>query len=178
MRHFALSAIGRDRPGIVAAVTERLLEHELNIEDSQMAILRGHFTMVLILAAPDDADEQALRDGLEEVAARLGLEAMSLSGVEHAAGGGEPSHIVTVYGADRPGIVHATAHVLAEHGVNITDLQTRLLGEDAAEPIYAMLLEVALPDELAGEELERLLRETARDQGLEVSVRALEHDAL
>ena len=56
MEHLALSAIGRDRPGIVAAVTRVLLDHGVNVEDSQMTILRGHFTMTLILGVPDEAD--------------------------------------------------------------------------------------------------------------------------
>ena len=47
--------IGRDRPGIVGAVTADLLRHALNIEDSQMSILRGHFAVVLILAGPAGA---------------------------------------------------------------------------------------------------------------------------
>ena len=40
MTHFALTAVGRDRPGIVAAVSRALLDHSVNIEDSQMTILR------------------------------------------------------------------------------------------------------------------------------------------
>src|SRR2546423_4648007 len=52
----ALSAIGRDRPGIVAALTGVLLDHGLNIEDSQATILRGHFSIVLIVATPDELD--------------------------------------------------------------------------------------------------------------------------
>ena len=65
MRHFALSAIGRDRPGIVAGVTADLLAHAVNVEDSQMSILRGHFTLVLILGAGEEVDAQALRAQLE-----------------------------------------------------------------------------------------------------------------
>jgi glycine cleavage system transcriptional repressor len=50
MRHFAVTAIGADRPGIVAAVSNVLLDHEGNIEDSQMTILCGRFTMMLIVS--------------------------------------------------------------------------------------------------------------------------------
>ena len=49
MPQLALSAIGRDRPGIVAEVTRALLGHSLNITDSQMAVLCGRFTMMLIV---------------------------------------------------------------------------------------------------------------------------------
>ena len=80
MRHFALSAIGRDRPGIVAAVTEVLLAHAVNIEDSHATILRGHFTMMLVVAAPDGADVDKLRTDLADVGERLELEALAVSG--------------------------------------------------------------------------------------------------
>src|SRR4051812_26645522 len=79
--HFALSPIGHDRPGIVAEVTGTLLEHEVNIEDSQMAILRGHFTMTLIVSAPELIDIRSLRADLERTRAALGLDAITLSRV-------------------------------------------------------------------------------------------------
>ena len=49
---FAVTAIGRDRPGIVAAISEALLELKGTIEDSQMSILRP---------LRGDADRQAAR---------------------------------------------------------------------------------------------------------------------
>jgi glycine cleavage system transcriptional repressor len=130
MAHFAISAIGRDRPGIVAAVSAALLRHGANVEDSQMTILRGHFTMTLVVAAPADADVDALRDDMRAAGEELGLEAISVAAVGEGGGahtGSEPSHIVTVYGVDHPGIVHAVAAALAGAGVNITDLNTRLV---------------------------------------------------
>ena len=77
MRRFALSAVGRDRPGIVAGVSRVLLEHGINIEDSQMTILRGHFAMTLIVAG-QDPDALALRRDLESAADDLGLDATAL----------------------------------------------------------------------------------------------------
>jgi glycine cleavage system transcriptional repressor len=180
MRHFALAAVGRDRPGIVAAVTEVLLGHSLNIEDSQATILRGHFTMMLVVATPDDADEAALRDDLDGVRERLGLEALVLSELEELdpAGRAAPSHIVTLYGADHPGIVHAATAALAERDVDVTDMTTRLAGEGQGEPIYALMMEVALPAGAEADELGAALREVGADQGVEVSLRPLDTDAL
>ena len=59
VRSFVLSVTGRDRPGIVSSVTRVLLDHALNLEDAEMAILRGHFAVMLVLAAP----AEARRDG-------------------------------------------------------------------------------------------------------------------
>ena len=179
MRHFAIAAIGRDRPGIVAAVTEALLAHEGNIEDSQMAILRGHFTMTLIVSAPDGTDSEGLARDLASVKDELSLEALSVSEVtDEAAADPVPSHIVSVYGVDHPGIVHAVSAALAAQGVSITDLETRLAAGAEGEPVYAMMLEVALPDGADAAAVEHGLAETARRQQVELSFRPLEQDAL
>lgn len=178
MRHLAVSALGRDRRGIVAAVTGVLLGHAVNIEDSQMTILRGHFTMVLVVSGPDALDAAGLRAELDGVAADLGLEALSLSEVGDAAGSPpDPSHIASVYGADHPGIVHAAANAVAEQGCNITDLNTRLSEGAGAEPLYVLMMEIAAPaDRVDG--LRGALGQVGREEGVEVTVRELDRDEL
>jgi glycine cleavage system transcriptional repressor len=182
MSHLALSALGRDRPGIVAEMTGVLVEHGVNIEDSRMAILSGEFAMVLVLGAPEGVDRQRLEQDLQGARGRLGLETVTLADL--AAGDASPApasratHIVSVYGGDHPGIVHSVATALAERGVNIADLTTRLVDEPGGEPLYAMALEVALGASVEADELEAALVAVGRDQGVEVSFRALELDAL
>jgi len=179
MRTFVLALTGRDRPGIVAALTGVLLDRALNIEDAEMAILRGHFAVMLMLAAPDSLDEDGLRSDLERLREELPLESVSLAAVPaldpHAA---PASHAISVYGADHPGIVHGVAAVLAGAAVNVVGLSTRVLGEDGGEPIYVMLLEVALPAGLDEDGLATLLAAVADAQGVDVSVRALDGDVL
>jgi glycine cleavage system transcriptional repressor len=179
MSQFAVAAIGRDRPGIVAAVAEVLFEHGANIEDSQMTILRGHFTMTLIVSLEgspaEPAEVESLRRGLDAVRERLGLEALSVSAVEHlGAGGPDPSHIVSVYGVDHPGIVYAVSATLAEESVNITDLTTRVFAGEGETPVYAMMIEIAVPAELEPSDVERRLRAIAAEQSVELSFRPLE----
>ncbi len=180
MPRFALSVIGRDRPGIVAAVSSDLLNFGLNIEDSQMSILQGRFTTMLVVSAGAEVDVAALRGALQATAENLGLDALSLSELSEAESAtlAEPSVIVTVYGADHPGIVQAVATMLAQHSINITDMQTRLLSEDGGEEIYAMMLELSLPDGLDQVHLEQLFRRVRSDQGVQVSVRELDRDVL
>lgn len=177
MPTFALSAVGRDRPGIVAAVTRVLLAHDVNIEDSQMTILRGHFTMMLLLRAPDGIDPAALRAELDHTGALMGLEALSLADVSDVIEDDEPSasHVVSVYGADHPGIVHAICAALAARAANVCDLQTRLVDGGA---LYAMLLEIALPEDLDPDALRAELEAIGAAQDVEVTVRELEADAL
>lgn len=180
MTRFALSAIGRDRPGIVAGVSGALLDHGANIEDSRMSILGGHFTMMLILSVPDGADTAALRSSLGAARVALGLGALTLEevGGEHPTGRPEPSHVVTVYGADHPGIVHAVASALASAGVNVLDVATHLLEEADQPPLYVMMMEVALPAGADPAQVESALRAIADDEQLDLSMRAVEAEAL
>ena len=172
-----LSLTGRDRPGIVAAVTRVLLDHRLNLEDAEMAILRGHFAVMLVLAAPADVDEEALRAELERVRATVPLETVSLT--EVPALGAPPAaatHSISVYGADHPGIVHGVSAALAQRGVNITGLETRLAGA-VDSPLYAMIIEVAIR-EAAEADLEAALGEVGAQANVEVSIRPLAAEAL
>jgi len=179
MARFALSAIGRDRPGIVAGVSGALLEHHANIEDSRMAILGGHFTMMLIVSVPGDADLDALRATLLATQADLELGALTLEEVSAEQGSRpEASHLVTVYGADHPGIVHSVASALAGLGVNVVDVATHLVAEEGQQDIYALMMEVELPTGLDADALEERLHETAERERLDLSVRALEAEAL
>ena len=121
MRHFALSAIGRDQPGIVAAVAAKLLKHGINIEDSEMTILRGHFTMTLVVSAPDEIEAGSLQVDLEAVRKRLGLDAISLDDLAEPepARRTVPSHVVTVYGGEPP-------HDVNDHVAGVADELRRL----------------------------------------------------
>lgn len=175
MPHFAVSAIGRDRPGIVAAITAALLDLDGNIEDSRMSILRGHFSVMLIVAT--EAGRETVADRLGRVREEVGLEALSVSEVDeldpvHPA----PGHVLTVYGADHPGIVSAVSAALVQHDANITDLSTQLAGAPE-RPLYLLVVELALggadPGELAAE-LERV----GLEAGVEVSLRELETETL
>jgi glycine cleavage system transcriptional repressor len=174
---FAVTAVGRDRPGIVAAISGVLFELGGNVEDSRMSILRGHFAVMLIVELADADVRGRLESELEGVRERLGLEAISVSEVETlgASPGAAPGHVLTVYGADRPGIVHRITSLLAEEQVNITDLSTRVTG--GAEPIYVMVIELAL-GEAEPDRLESALEGVAGELGVEVSMRPLEGEAL
>lgn len=173
----AVTAIGRDRPGIVAAVTGALLDLGGNVEDSQMSILGGHFAVMLLVEVPDSTQRDQVVERLGEVAQEHELEAISVAEV---AGGRTrptpPSHVLSVYGADRPGIVHAVASALAEVGVNITDLETKLTGTEEA-PVYVMVLEVALGDAVP-ENVETALKLAGGEAGVEISLRELDTDPL
>jgi glycine cleavage system transcriptional repressor len=175
--HYAVSAVGADRPGIVAAVTGVFLDHGCNLEDTSMTILRGHFAMMLVVAAPDGLEQGALEAALAGPAAdfELVVAVRAIDDTVPSSPEGEP-WTVSVYGADRPGIVHRVASQLADDGVNIVDLSTRVIG-DPDRPVYAMILEVTLPAGGAVS-LQARLADLAADLGVECSLHPSEADIL
>jgi glycine cleavage system transcriptional repressor len=178
MAHLAISAVGADRPGIVAAVTGVLVEQGCNLEDTSMSILRGHFAMMLVVAAPDDVGAADLERALGDAAARFEL-VVAVRAIDEGVPTspvGSP-YALSVYGADRPGIVHRVAVVLADLGVNVVDLATRMIGGED-RPVYAMLLDVTLPDGVAAEAVEAGLDAVCSELGVEWSLHPADADVL
>jgi glycine cleavage system transcriptional repressor len=178
MPHFALTAIGEDRPGIVSAVTEPLARLGCNLEDSSSSILRGHFAVMLILSAPETLTSAAIAQEVTRYTDPLGLVVtVRPLRAEAVTGTAGPSHLLSVYGADRPGIVHGVTQLLADRSINVTELNTRLVGR-ADAPVYAMLMEVEIPDGTAVSDLEADLRGLAQSLSIDVTLRPLESEAL
>lgn len=149
MNRFAIiTAAGPDRPGIVAGITRVLFETGCNIEDTSMTRLRGEFAMMLIVRLPRRPDSRAIETRFKGVRKTLGLSLLfrPLSMKEarrNPRSGGRP-FILSVYGSDRPGIVYRVSKLLASRGINITDMNTRVIGP-AGRPIYVMVLEIDIP---------------------------------
>src|SRR5437773_2614610 len=125
--------------------------------------------MMLLLRG--DAREDALVKDLLTAGRELGLDYIYVHPIEEAdVAAADPTHVLTVYGADHPGIVAAVSAALAEHSINITDLQTRLAGD-----VYVMFLEIVLPE---GADVSGAIEAVGREQGVDVSLREIERDAL
>jgi glycine cleavage system transcriptional repressor len=167
MPTLAVSAVGLDRPGIIAAVAERLVAHGANITDSRMAILRGHFALTLIV---EGAERDALAADLDRLEV---LDTWSVAEVADAAAAprSQPTAVVSVHGADHPGIVAAVTRVLADAGVNVCDLQTRLVRD-----LYLMVMDVAVPPGV--EDLDERLQAVAAEQGVAITLRPVDADVL
>ena len=173
-RSLSVTVVGKDRPGIVAAVAEALFDLGCNLEDATSTILRGHFSMMLIVRPPDGTDAAAVDQRLKRVGEAMDLivaaQPMEEADVEPPI----PTHMVSVYGGDRPGIVFRVAEVLAQSGANITDLTSRLIGTEE-RPVYAVMMEAGIPDPASTEDaLDRLRKEL----DLDVSVHSLDTDVL
>ena len=167
MHELAVTAIGADRPGIVAAVTRVLQDRGGNLEDSAMTILGGHFAIVLLVATEEDED--TLGSALAEATHELGL-TVSISRADGQRKPVDATHLLSVYGTDRPGIVAGVTETLAELGANITDLETQVIGS-GDDAVYAMVIELVAAEE---EQLAARLRAVCDELGVDHTLRTIE----
>jgi glycine cleavage system transcriptional repressor len=167
----AVTVLGHDRPGIIADVTGVIADLGGNLEDSSMTLLRGHFAWTLIASL--DADPAAVSERLAHLtAAGLVVSVLPVEGPEAAAVDGS-SWLLSVHGADRPGIVSGLTGVVAAAGGNITDLTTRL-----GTGLYLLLAEVALPADVDADALAARLADEAARLGVRATFAPTDTDVL
>jgi len=173
MTLLAVTVVGHDRTGIIADVTGLLADLGGNLEDSTMTLLRGHFAMTLIVSC--DASAAAV----ESAMAPLTADGALLVSVREVPPEPDvlplgPAHVLTVHGADRPGIVSQVTRVISDAGGNITDLTTRLL----SGPVYLLVAEVDLPGGADPQALSSRLADVASALGVDATLRPAESDVL
>ncbi len=171
MTLLAVTVLGHDRPGIIAETTAALAGLGINLEDSTMTLLRGHFSFMLVCAgdatlAQVEAALAPLRDDSLDVSVRAVADESGAAPRGH-------QYQLAVHGADRPGIVSALTGAIAQAGGNITDLSTRLAGH-----LYVLLAEIDLPADADVPALQQRLSQVADEIGVDAALRPVEPDLL
>ncbi|MAE93984.1 MAG: hypothetical protein CL910_04935 [Deltaproteobacteria bacterium] len=149
-RWFILSAIGRDRPGLVAELARLVLECDANIEDSRMTILGSDFAVILLCSSGDSDAGDRLAVGAKQLERDHGLTIL----LRHLEGGPRPAvpapgtqlYRVQAAGEDRAGIVAGICGVLADRGINIVELSTQSRPGPGGSPHYEMTIAAEIPD--------------------------------
>jgi glycine cleavage system transcriptional repressor len=178
MNQFAmLTAFGQDRPGIVAALAEGLYQLGCNIEDTCMTSLRGEFAMMVMVCLPEGVSADSLAERLASHVSPLALTVLCRELPPQACARSPdpnlPIYMLSVYGADHPGIVARVARVVSDHGGSITDMNTRVIGS-AELPVYVMILEIRLPAGAEPGPLEQALDRLKPALGVDLTFRPLE----
>ncbi len=168
---FAISVLGYDRPGIIAAVSEVLLEHRCNIEDVSQTILQTEFVGAFIASRPDRVNEEQVAAGLRERLSPMGLSVLVkpiVQGNEWVPPQSEP-FVITTAGPDRMGLVAGVTRVLSNFGVNIANLKAVFRGGD--DPRHnIMIYEVDIPADVDQNAFRKALYERAGELGLDISL--------
>lgn len=175
LTHFAVTVISKDRPGIVADISEVLYRLGCNLEDSSCTMLGGDFAIILIVSHEKPFSKTRLTEEFRSLLERTGLHVhvrpLHDDEICPVKDDGELC-LVSVYGSDQPGIVYRVTRELADRQVNITDLNTRLIGTKE-EPVYVLMLEAILPAGMSVEDAELLLENLKKELNVEIKVRVI-----
>lgn len=172
MPQLVITAVGRDRPGLVDALAGRLLDAGANVADSRMVNLRGQFALILLIEAPDNVIHE-LSNTLVETGRELGLvvNVPPQAKAEFVPRDAIPFRL-RAFAMDQPGIVHRITHLLNHHGANIEELQTRLEpGSYTGTPLFTMELRMTVPSAVPVRVLRQQLEELCDSLNCDVELK-------
>jgi glycine cleavage system transcriptional repressor len=173
-KKFIMTAFSKDRPGIVADVTEVIYENGCNLEDSTMTSMLDEFAIILLFVGKgDNLKDQLLRD-CRRLEREKGITAfIRLVEVEDK----EKqvnffSKTINVEGIDQTGIVFKISRYLANNNINIENLTSRRsISPESGTALYFMEIKVQIPKKISIENLEKGLSQVGEELNLDITVR-------
>ena len=165
--YVVLTAVGQDHPGIVHGLSALIVEAGANIEDSRMAILGGEFAVILLISGPQGIIERAAGIAAR-IEAELGLRCI----LKETSPAPPPSEYlpyrIEVSGADHPGIVEVVTAILADRGVNVASLESRLTHAPfSATPMFVLDASLQVPASIVLSELRQQLAAACEKENLD-----------
>lgn len=162
MTALTLTLIGRDRPGLVRSLSERVAAAGGNWLESRMARLAGQFAGILQVDLPE-AEVAHLVAELKALEAE-GLRATVERGLGEEAAAPYQTLLLELVGQDHPGIVRDIAQALAGRRVNIEELTTRVVsGSFSGERMFEAEARLRVPADVSAEDLRVTLEVLANE---------------
>ena len=173
-KKFILTAFSKDRPGVVADVTEVIYDSGCNLEDSTMTNILDEFAIIMLFTGKGDDLEDRLSKDCRRLERDKGITAF-IRTVE-AKDRPEPSNFsvktISVEGLDQTGIVFKISRFLADQKINIENLTSRrFISPESGTAIYFMEIKIQIPDQVSLEQLQKGLSRVGEELNLDITVR-------
>jgi glycine cleavage system transcriptional repressor len=146
--YLVISALGKDRAGIVDEVTRAILDDGCNIVDSRMTVLGGEFAMMLMIEGNWNTLAK-LETALPDLQKRLGLTVICERTEDRESKGQLMPYLVEVVSLDHPGIVHNLARFFSQRSINIEDMVTSsYAAAHTGTPMFSVHMTIGIPSEV------------------------------
>ena len=146
--YLVISALGKDRPGIVDQLSKTIFEIGCNIADSRMTVLGGEFAILLLIEGQWN-QLQKLEDSVADLERRLALTIITRRTEERPQSTSLLPYAVDVVALDHPGIVYNLASFFSERGINIEDMATAsYAAAHTGAPMFSVHMSVGIPADL------------------------------
>jgi glycine cleavage system transcriptional repressor len=165
--YVVLTAVGRDHPGLVHGLSAMIHEVGANIEDSRMAILGGEFAVILLISGSPEAIGRT-KEMAGRIEEELDLRCILKETSPAPSAADYLPYRIEVSGADHPGIVETVTAILADRGVNVASLESRLTyAPFRATPMFVLDAFLQVPSKLALSELRHQLATACDEENLD-----------
>jgi glycine cleavage system transcriptional repressor len=172
MKHFLVVTITcPDRPGIVEHVTDVVVAHGGNWEESRLARLGGDFAGIVMVSVPNEQANElttalaSLADDEMTIAVKHTLPITPSTQVGHVV------YTLRLEGADHVGIVHDVTAYLAKQQINVEAMETNVVAAPmSATPLFHMEAQLDVPPSLTIDDLRENLQHIAEQLGVDIDV--------
>lgn len=156
-KKYIMTAFSKDRPGIVADLTEVIYKNGGNLEDSTMTSMLDEFVIILLFTGKEEILEKQLSSDCRRLEKEKGITAF-VRAVETAARETDEKFnkkTINVEGVDQAGIVYKISRFLADSDINIENLTSqRIISPESGTAIYTMEMKVQVPEKISIAQLE------------------------
>ncbi len=170
---FIMSAFSKDRPGVVADVTEVIYENGCNLEDSTMTNILDEFALILLFTGKGDNLEDRLLKECRRLEREKGITAFirSVEVEDQAKKLDFITKIINVEGIDQTGIVFKISRFLADNNINIENLTSRrFTSPESGAALYFMEITVQIPESISLNQVENGLSRVGEELNLDITV--------
>ena len=173
-KQFIMTAFSKDRPGIVADITEVIYENGCNLEDSTMTKMLDEFVIILMFTGNREGLEDRLAKDCRRLEKEKGISAYIRPAKDEAEQKQIPFSTITinVEGIDQTGIVFKVTRFLADNDINIENLTSRrFISPESGTAMYFMEIEAQVPETVSREHVEKGLSQVGEKLNLDIAVR-------
>ena len=143
-----ISALGKDRAGIVDELSRVVLDNGCNILDSRMTVLGGEFAVLMLIEGNWNTVAK-LENAIPEMERKLGMTIIAKRTEDRAASSNLLPYGVDVVALDHPGIVHSLANFFAERSINIEEMSTSVYAAaHTGAPMFSVHMSVGIPADM------------------------------
>ena len=170
-----LTATGPDRVGLVEKISEFVVEHGCNIEDSKMAVFCGEFALIVLISG-DSSHLQRVTSAYRDLEALTGLGiAVKKPSAKRPAEQSSLPYRLTASCMDHPGVVYRLSRLLSQLNVNIESMETKTYPAPVSgTPIFRLEAVLSVPAQVNINSLRGRFLEIEREENIDVDLSPIE----
>ncbi len=167
-----ITAIGKDRIGIVDDFTSFIESKHGNILESRMAVLGGEFAVIMLISGEKRAISGLMAE-IEELEEISGLRVEIKPTVPQDQDKNSIPYVLECVSLDSPGLVHSVTRFIREQGINIENLETETCHAPwTGAPLFRMRANVIVPMTVSVQDIRNGLNRLEQEKDLDITFRA------